>query len=228
MHVLGQPGAHRFRGLSPRPIVDRRADVGTAHQPLERARLLAPGRSGDVPARRLVPELLQVALERRRSQLRIGRLCQRARPSRPLGRRRRHARQQLGHQRRRIEPAPTQERRQHAGRGARVRLHDPEQRLVDRDERLQRLLQRRRRPREALSRRLPHAAQGVGRADRRRLRPRIGRVEQIAADHALAQTDLALLVDQRHQTGLRGRQRQRVVGGVPVPVGVVEVAVFRR
>ena len=53
-------------------------------------------------------------------------------------------------------------------------------------------------------------------------------VEQIAADDALAQADRASLVDQRDQPGLRRRQRQRVVGRVPAPVGVVQVAIFRR
>ena len=66
VRVVGQPGADGVRGLAPRTIVDRRADVGAAHQPLERRRALAPGRRGDVPARRLVAEFVEVALRARR------------------------------------------------------------------------------------------------------------------------------------------------------------------
>ena len=44
-----------------------------------------------------------------------------------------------------------------------------------------------------------------------------GRVEQVSSDDVLPHADSAPLVDQRHQPGLRGRQRQRVVGGVPAP-----------
>ena len=157
-------------------IVDRRAHVGVAHQPLERRRSLAPRRRGDVPARRLVAEFVQVGLaarpraasDRRPPPASARGARARSPPTRP--------RQQLGQQRRGVEaaaPAGTPPARRWPR--ARVRLHDAEQRLVDGDERLQRLLQRRRRPREPLARGLPHTAQRVGRADRRRLRRRIGR-----------------------------------------------------
>jgi hypothetical protein len=64
--VVGEPRADRVGCVAPGARAHGRADVRPLHQPLEPRGRLAPGRRRDIPAGRLVAELLEVGGERRR------------------------------------------------------------------------------------------------------------------------------------------------------------------
>ncbi len=119
-------------------------------------------------------------------------------------------------------PRARQEGRERVARRARRRLHGAEQRLVEALERRERILEGRRltERREALVGDALERAQRLARVVGRGRREGVARREEIAVDDALAEARAAARVDEGDEARLRGRQRQRVVGGVPAPVGV--------